>query len=92
MPFIKYFLGIVVSAYRDFKDRYDLVAPKMTALETVRKATGYKLGRFTKQDIRELCPFLSESSIESALRKMVSSGELKKFGSTKSTEYIRQLM
>ena len=23
MPFIKYFLGIVVSAYRDFKDRYD---------------------------------------------------------------------
>ena len=88
MPFIKYFLGMVVAAYRDFKDRYDLVAPKMTALETVRKATGYKLGRFTKQDIRELCPFLSESSIESALRKMVSSGELKKFGSTKSTEYI----
>ena len=89
MPFIKYFLGMVVAAYRDFKDRYDLVAPKMTALETVRKATGYKLGRFTKQDIRELCPALSLSSVEGALRKLVESGELRREGRGKNTHYYR---
>ena len=45
----------------------------LIALETVRRATLNKIGRFTKQDIRELCPSLSISSIESALRKLVAS-------------------
>ena len=39
-----------------------------------------KIGCFTKQDIRELCPALSLSSIEGALRKLVESGELKREG------------
>ncbi|MDD6515586.1 MAG: Fic family protein, partial [bacterium] len=43
----------------------------------------------TKQDIRELCPSLSISSIEGALRKMVASGELRRDGSGKSTFYVR---
>jgi len=47
------------------------------------------VGRFTKQDIRELCPSLSISSVEGALRKMVSEGELKREGSGKSTCYYR---
>ena len=55
MPFIKYLLGIILSAYRDFEDRFSLVEEKLPALETVRKASLQKLGRFTKQDIRELC-------------------------------------
>lgn len=55
----------------------------------VRKASYQKLGRFTKQDIRELCPSLSISSIEGALRKMVADGEIKKEGQGKSTCYYR---
>ena len=46
-------------------------------------------GRFNKQDIRELCPTLSNSSIEGALRKLVASGELKKEGKGKNTCYFR---
>ena len=89
LPFIKYFLGIVLAAYKDFEDRFALVETKLPALETVRRATMNKIGRFTKQDIRELCPSLSISSIEGSLRKMVSSGELKREGSGKSTFYYR---
>jgi len=47
------------------------------------------ISRFTKQDIRELCPSLSISSVEGALRKMVAAGELKREGNGKSTGYIR---
>ena len=61
----------------------------MTAFETVRQATLNKLGRFTKQDIRELCPYLSISSVEGALRKLVQVGELKREGVGKSTCYYR---
>ena len=89
LPFIKYFLGIVLSAYRDFEDRFSIIEEKLPAIDMVRKATLNKIGRFTKQDIRELCPSLSISSLEGSLRKMVSSGELKREGSGKSTFYYR---
>lgn len=89
VPFIKYLLGIILSAYRDFEDRFSLVEQKKPALETVRQATLNKIGRFSKQDIRELCPALSVSSIEGALRKLVASGELKREGNGKNTCYYR---
>ena len=62
---------------------------KLPAIEMVRKASMNKIGRFNKQDIRELCPSLSVSSVEGALRKMVSDGELKREGKGKSTCYYR---
>lgn len=88
-PFIKYILGTILAAYKDFEDRFSIVEEKLPAIEMVRKASLNKVGRFTKQDIRELCPSLSISSVEGALRKMVSKGELKREGSGKSTCYYR---
>jgi Fic family protein len=89
VPFIKYLLGTILAAYRDFEDRFALVEVKRSALDMVRLATQYKIGRFTKQDIRELCPSLSISSIEGSLRKMVDNGEIKREGNGKSTFYYR---
>ena len=89
LPFIKYLLGTVLSAYKDFETRFELVETKRPALETVRLATMNKIGRFSKQDIIELCPSLSASSIEVALRKLVASGDLKREGRGKSIRYHR---
>ena len=89
LPFIKYLLGTILAAYNDFEDRFALVETKLPALETVRRAVENKIGRFTKQDIRELCPALSISSIEGALRKLVDAGELKREGAGKKTCYYR---
>ena len=89
LPFIKYILGTILSAYRDFDERFALVEEKLSALDTVRRACLNKIGRFTKQDIRELCPSLGLSSIEGALRKLVLSGELKREGKGKNTYYYR---
>ena len=89
VPFIKYLLSTILAAYKDFEDRFNIVEKKLPAIEMVRKATYHKIGRFTKQDIRELCPALSLSSVESALRKLVAEGELSREGSGKSTCYYR---
>ena len=89
VPFIKYLLGTILSAYKDFEDRYSLVEIKRSALDMVRLASMNKIGRFSKQDIRELCPSLSISSVEGALRKLVDSGELKREGHGKNTYYYR---
>lgn len=88
LPFLKYLLGTILAAYRDFADRFSIVEEKLPALEMVRKASQNKLGRFTKQDIRELCPSLAVSTIETALRKMVDAGELRREGTGKSTRYV----
>lgn len=89
IPFIKYLLGIILAAYKDFDDRFSIVETKLPAIDMVRKAIQNKIGRFSKQDIRELCPSLSISSIEGSLRKLVKSGELAREGTGKSTCYLR---
>ena len=89
VPFIKYILGTILAAYKDFEDRFSIVEEKLPAVDIVRKATRNKIGKFTKQDIRELCPSLSVSSIEGSLRKLVKEGELKREGSGKGTYYVR---
>ena len=82
-------MGIILAAYKDFEDRFLIVEEKLPVIDMVRKATLNKIGRFTKQDIRELCPSLSVSSIEGALRKLVKAGELKREGAGKGTYYVR---
>ena len=89
VPFIKYLFGTILAAYKDFEDRFEIIGEKLPALEMVRKATKNKIGKFSKQDIRELCPSLSISSIEGSLRTLVKEGELMRGGSGKATYYVR---
>ena len=89
VPFIKYLLSTILAAYKDFEDRFKIVEKKLPAIDMVRKAINEKIGWFTKQDIRELCPSLSISSIEGSLRKLVELGEIKREGNGKDNKYAR---
>ena len=89
VPFIKYLLGTILAAYKDFETRFGIIEEKLPAIEIVRKAINNKIGKFNKQDIRELCPSLSVSSIEGSLRKLVEDGTLRKDGKGKNTFYVR---
>ena len=82
-------IGTILAAYKDFEDRFEIVEEKLPAIEMVRKATQQRIGKFNKQDIRELCPALSVSSIEGSLRKLVAEEELRREGRGKSTFYVR---
>ncbi len=76
---------MILAACKDFDERMALVDPKLSALEMVRRAGKTKIGSFTKQDIRALCPSASVSSVEGALRTLVAEGELKREGRGKRT-------
>ena len=86
-PFIKYFLGTVLAAYRDFDERMDILSP---SADTVRSAVESRIGKFSKREILELCPNLSSATVERKLRSMVQQGELAKLGNGKSTVYVRK--
>ncbi len=88
-PFVKYLLGTIVSAYKDFEERVELVKEKKPAIEVVKQAINNKIGKFTKRDIMELAPSLSSTSIERSLLELCNLGEVKKMGSGRTTYYIR---
>ena len=86
-PFVKYLLGTILAAYRDFEERVNIVSKKMSAFEMVEKAVNSKLGKFTKSDIMELCPEISRASIENALKKLCDDGIIEKHGGGRSVFY-----
>ena len=87
-PFIKYLLGTIISAYRDFEERMEILTP--SSGDTVRNAVESRIGKFTKREIVALCPNMSASTVERKLRFMVERGELEKQGAGKNTFYIRR--
>lgn len=88
-PFVKYILGTVLAAYRDFEDRVTLVDEKLPALEQVRQAAQKKVGKFTKSEMMELCPSISKASVENSLKKLVDTGALTRHGTGRTTFYTR---
>ncbi len=89
VPFIKYLLGTIIAAYRDFEDRMELVSESDSALDMVRKAVTTKIGKFTKMDIVAMCPSLSNSSVESSLKKLKQDGFIEKKGASRATYYVK---
>lgn len=87
--FIKYILGVVLSAYRDFENRVTLVDTKLPAIEQVRQAVAKKIGKFTRSEIMELCPSIERSSVAASLKKLVESGEISIHGSGRNTFYSK---
>ncbi|MBQ9268197.1 MAG: Fic family protein [Oscillospiraceae bacterium] len=86
--FIKYLLGTIIAAYRDFEERMELVAA--SPLDTVRNAVKTKIGKFTKTEIAELVTSMSATSVERHLRTLCERGEIEKRGGGRSTYYIRK--
>lgn len=90
--FIRYMLGIILKCYRDFEDRVMLeekTGVRSTSLDIVRKYAEGTIGTFTKRDAMIACPSLGSSSIESALKKLVEDGTLKRIGSGRKTQYVK---
>ena len=90
-PFVNYLLSIIEMSYIDFEKRIEIVSKKISAYDAVKKIVDEKIGKFTKQEISELCPLLSTSSIEKVLNKLVEEGKIEKKGSGKNTFYVINL-
>ena len=88
--FIKYTLGIILSAYRDLESRIELLGEKKKFPETVKKAIDSTIGKFTKQDIMDKCPNISDKTIINVLTNLVKDGYLERRGAGRATYYIRK--
>lgn len=85
--FIKYILGTIVATYRDFEERVNMLGKKVSARDMVEKAIRSKIGKFTKNDIMELCPEIGRGSVENSLKALCEEGIIKKEGQGRATFY-----
>ena len=89
VPFIRYTLGTIINAYKDFEERFVLLEKKkMTSAERVYSIIERSLVKLAKSDIIILCPELSQKTIERALKKLTDDGKIVKVGAGKSTTYV----
>ena len=88
-PFVRYMLGVIVAAYRDFSSRVQLLATSvMSKPERVREIVRGSIGKMTRAQIMEKCPDISRVTVERALTDMVKKGEILKIGGGRYTAYI----
>ena len=80
---------MVLAAYHDFEDRSSLLVNSGSTMDQVQAAINNHLGAFTKQNIREWCPNLSDSAIEGAVRILVKNGSIHRRGGGRSTYYVK---
>ncbi len=88
-PFVRYMLGVIVAAYRDFSSRVQLLAISgMSKPERIREIVRGSIGKMTRAQIMEKCPDISRVTVERALTDMVKKGEILKIGGGRYTAYI----
>ena len=88
-PFVRYMLGVIVAAYRDFSSRVQLlVTSGMSKPERVREIVRGSIGKMTRAQIMEKCPDISRVTVERALTDMVKKGEILKIGGGRYTAYV----
>ena len=89
-PFVFYYLGIILKAYRDFESRVSLMQDRsLSKPERVRAVIDGHIGKITKKQLLEQCPDISTTTIERTLGDLVKSGYIKKVGAGRATAYVK---
>lgn len=88
-PFVKYMLGVIVAAYREFSSRVSLLTTQgMSKPDRVKEIIRATLGPITKTEILAKCPDISQVTVQRALADLVDKGDIIKLGGGRYTKYI----
>lgn len=70
-PWINYLLGTIVAAYKELEERVGIIETKKGNKTTrIRSYIEHKIGYFTKADIRQACPDVSDATINRVLNEL----------------------
>ncbi len=88
LPFVRFLLGVIVAAYRDFSSRIQyLTTSGLSKPDRVREIIKGTLGTITKTDILQKCPDISQITVQRALNDLLNSQEIIKLGGGRYTAY-----
>ena len=90
LPFVKYYLEVILSAYKEFSARVQLMQDRsLSKPERIRRLFANTLLKLSKRLILEKCPDISASTVEATLAALLKEGYIIKIGAGKTTAYIR---
>ncbi|MCD7919372.1 MAG: Fic family protein [Clostridiales bacterium] len=88
-PFVRYTLGTVLAAYREFSTRVQLLTTSgLTKPERIREVIRSSLGKITKAEIMAQCPDISQVTVQRTLLELQKKGEIIKLSGGRYTAYI----
>ena len=89
VPFVRYMLGVIVAAYRDFSSRVQLLTTGgLSKPERVREIIRGTLGKVTKAEIMQKCPDIAQITVQRTLNELVKSGQVMKLSGGRYTAYV----
>lgn len=87
--FVKYMLGVILSAYRDFSSRVRVLTTSgMSKPDRIREIIKDTLGKITKTEIMQKCPDISQVTVQRTLNDLIKNGDIIKIGGGRYTSYI----
>lgn len=88
-PFVRYLLGTIVAAYREFSSRVQLlVTSGMSKPDRIRELIKNTLGKITKTEIMEKFPDISQATVQRTLIELQKNNEIIKLSGGRYTAYI----
>ena len=91
-PFIRYMLTVILACYTRFEERVGIISGNgdtSSAYDIVKKYTEEKVGKFTGAEVVAHCLSIGRSSVLASLRKLVDEGSIIRYGSGRSTYYVK---
>ena len=86
---VGYMLGVILSAYRDFSARVKVLTTSgLSKPDRVREIIKDTLGKITKAEIMQKCPYISQVTVQRALNDLVKNGDIIKIGGGRYTSYV----
>ena len=88
LPFVRYMLGVILAAYREFADRAEIMLEAGNSkFGRIRRIIRGTTGRITKTEIMAQCSDISQITVQRALKEMIDSGDIIKIGGGRYTSY-----
>ncbi len=88
-PFVRYLLGTIVAAYREFSSRVQLlVTSGLSKPDRIRELIKNTLGKITKTEIMEKFPDISQATVQRTLIELQKNNEIIKLSGGRYTAYI----
>lgn len=90
MPWLGYFWGVLLRAYREFEERVCSVRGGRGAkTDLVEDAVARRAGAFAISDIENECPGVSRDWIRMVLRRLRSQGKIRPKGKGRGAKWVR---
>lgn len=87
--FVRYMLGVILSAYRDFSSRVRVLTTSgRSKPDRIREIIKDTLGKITKTEIMQKCPDISQVTVQRTLNDLIKNGDIIKIGGGRYTSYI----